>query len=218
MSDSTVKVAAIGLIGAIAGGAITNWDKLLPEKRKTETPQVIQREIEAREAAATADAIKVQAEAAKAQAEATKALAEAKRIQIELETKRLEDEKRIAQEAEERRREEVRSRLNAKAKQLASEAAPIIVKKYWMGGSDISSRVESVSYDEGSEEYDIDMRINWFGMIVSSNEYWAEGKLRVARDGSFHFTKTGASSGLRDVEGAMGAMKLGILAGAAGSN
>ena len=218
MSDSTVKVAAIGLIGALAGGALSNWDKLLPEKRKTETPQVIQRETEAREAAAAAEAVKVQAEAARAQAEAAKALAEAKRIQIELDTKRQEDEKRAAAEAEERRKEQIRQQAVQRARQFAAEAAPVIVKRYWMGGSDISSRVENVSFDEVSGRYEIDIRIKWFGLFVSSNEYWAEGRLQVMSDGSYTFTKTGASSGLRDVESTLGAVKLGILAGSAGTN
>lgn len=214
---SAIQIAVIGMIGAIIGGAISNWDKILPEKRKTETPQVIQRETEAREAAAAAEMVKVHAEAARAKAEAEKALMEAKKIQREMEEEVARKEKEHQEEIMRIERERKQANINSRAKIFAKEAAPTIVKKYWMGGSDISATVQKARYDESSGTYEIEISMRWFGIFFKNNEYWADGILFVSNDGSFKFTKTSASSSLRDVESAIGFVQLGILAGATGN-
>jgi hypothetical protein len=194
-----VKIAIIGMLGAVIGGVVTNWDKILPETRKTETPEVLQKEINAR--------------SAKADAEAALALAQATQIRRALEeqeaARRYAEEERLKREEEERLKKEI----FAKAEIFASNAAPKIVNSYWIGGRDISCEVTDATYNTVSESYVIDIRIHWFGLYNSGHTYWATGKLTVDRDDSYSFVKTDTSSDLSDIETNIDILKLGILAG-----
>jgi hypothetical protein len=187
MSENT-KIAVISLISAVVVGTVTNWDRIFPESGKTETRSVIEAETDAREE--------------RARAEAMRAKAEAERIMMELEEKKKQEERARKQAI-----------VEEKSKQFADAASHQIVKKYWIGGSNISNEVNGASFDEATNRYEISIRLHWYGMFFSSNEYWATGKLTVEPDGSFNFVKTDGSSSLSEVEDNKSGLEFGAVLG-----
>lgn len=194
MSENT-KIAVISMISAIVVGTVTNWDRIFPASSKTESVSVLAAETIAREEKAKAEAIRANAEALKAQAET-------ERIRMELEAKKKQEEQAKKQAI-----------VEENARKFTEVASHQIVKKYWWGGSNISSEVDGASFDEATNRYEIAIKLHWYGMIDSSNEYWAKGKLTVERDGSFKFVKTDASASLSDVESNTNGLQFGVALG-----
>lgn len=89
----------------------------------------------------------------------------------------------------------------SKAREFARSAGSKIMGQIG-GGQDLVVDVDGYDYDEFTDEYEIDMTVEFNGAIFRNNHYWAEGRLICTGDGGNpQFSLTDASDSFHKIQG-----------------
>lgn len=84
------------------------------------------------------------------------------------------------------------------ANRLAKKIGPEIAKDF-DGKIDIRTDLNSWKFDTDRDEFILDVTVRWRGGLISVNQYWVQGDIKVGNDGmNWRFSKSEMSPELRD--------------------